>query len=176
LHHQEQEFKQIAPELNALYLADNAPGIKYYKGKEELKHIYDEQIKSGKPIYFVKTHADFDYYGFKYLTQIRLAPAKYGIKKYGLVPDRKESNPTKKEDELCLLDRTWLDPKDYTAKVEWGVFGDKVSAISFGKEGVGMIIESPQIAESMRQIFKLAEAGAKARYPVPKYGYKKTKQ
>jgi hypothetical protein len=53
------------------------------------------------------------------------------------------------------------------------IFGDKVSAISFGKEGLGMIIESPQIAESMRQIFELAKAGAKARYPKPKYGYKK---
>lgn len=170
---QENMIESIMPKLMSMYLADQEPGVRFFKGKEDLKKIYQEQINSKKPIYFIKSHTDLEYFGFEYLNKIRLIPAKYGVKRYGITPDMYKINPTKEADKLSDLERTWVNLKDYSSKVEWSIFGDKVSAISFGKEGVGMIIDSPQIAESMRQIFELAKAGAKARYPKPKYGYKK---
>ena len=131
-----------------------------------------EQLETRQTIYLIRSSADIKYYDFDFVSNIRLAAAKYGIQRYGICPDIKETNPTRQDDKRSNLDRTWVDKDDYNAEVEWTIFGDKVSAISFGKEGVGMIIESPQIAESMRQLFNLAKAGAKARYPKPKWGYK----
>jgi len=43
-----------------------------------------------------------------------------------------------------------------------GVYGDKMYIISFGTEAMGMTIQSTQIAESFRQIFKLLDRGQKA--------------
>lgn len=170
----EEKTRRMLPELTQMYFKiDSEPGIRFFKGKGELKKIYEEQIDSKKTIYFVRSPADIAYYGFDYIHNVRLTPAvKYGTQRYGLVPDGPEAYPTREKDRNSNLKRTWIAPEDYTAKVEWTIFGDKVSVISFGKEGIGMIIESPQIAESMRQIFKLAEAGAKVRYPKPKRRYK----
>nr|MBP9821153.1 hypothetical protein [Candidatus Saccharibacteria bacterium] len=41
------------------------------------------------------------------------------------------------------------------------VYGNKVSIISFGKEAIGTVIDSPQIAESLKQIFKILDKGLK---------------
>jgi sugar-specific transcriptional regulator TrmB len=170
---QEHKLDGMLPELMQMYFkVDSEPGIRFFKGKNELKRIYEEQIKSKETIYLIRSIDDLNYYGFDFINKVRLAPAEYGVKRYGLTPDI-QTNPSQAADKKSNLERTWVNPKDYDAKVEWTIFGDKISAISFGKEGVGMIIESPQIAESMRQIFELAKAGAKARYPKPKYGYKK---
>ena len=43
-----------------------------------------------------------------------------------------------------------------------------VSLISFGKEAIGTIIESPQIAEAFREIFAMAQVGAEVLMDVPK--------
>ena len=172
----EEKARQLLPELMNMYFKiDNEPGIRFFKGKEEIKKIFQEQLETRKTIYLIRSPADIKYYDFDFVSNIRLAAAKFGIRRYGITPDIKETNPDREADRKSNLDRTWVDAKDYDAKVEWTIFGDKVSVISFGKEGVGMIIESPQIAESMRQIFELAKAGAKARYPKPKYGYKEDK-
>jgi len=44
--------------------------------------------------------------------------------------------------------------------VEVNVYGNKVSFISFGDETVGTIIESPQIAQAMRELYAMAQIGA----------------
>ena len=62
-----------------------------------------------------------------------------------------------------FLERTWYLQEDYTAPVEWSVYGNKVSVISFGQEVIGMVIDSPQIAESLRQIFGMLDEGLKRR-------------
>jgi hypothetical protein len=43
------------------------------------------------------------------------------------------------------------------------VYGDKLAILSYGHEAIGMIIESPQIAEGFRQLLDLAEEGLKSR-------------
>ncbi len=47
----------------------------------------------------------------------------------------------------------------YDAPVEIDIFGNKVAILSFGDELIGMIIESKQIASSLRQLFILATLG-----------------
>jgi hypothetical protein len=40
------------------------------------------------------------------------------------------------------------------------VYSSRVAITSFGEEAVAMLIESPQIADAMRQIFAMAKEGA----------------
>lgn len=170
----EKSANELIPKLSSLYFKqDYEPGIRYYRGKKELSKIYDDQVANGETIYFIQSPKDFEYYDVAFMQKIRTAASKKGVKRVGLCPDRQNIVHSKAADEKNLLNRTWMSLDDYTAPVEWGVYGDKISVISLGKEGVGMIIDSPQIAESMRQIFRLAQAGATALYPDPKFGYKK---
>ena len=49
--------------------------------------------------------------------------------------------------------------------LEIDIYGNKVALLSFGKELIGTIIESKQIAEALKQIFDLAKLGAKKTTP-----------
>jgi predicted transcriptional regulator len=140
------------------------PGIRYFIGKKCIEDIYMQQINEAKPIQFLKTREDINFFGFDFMHHIRnLAPAA-GIKRKAFTPDAPET-PTnyKSSDKRMLLERVWYNTDDYTAPVEWSVYGDKVSIISFGEEAIGLVIESEQIAESIRQIFNLIEDGLKRR-------------
>lgn len=94
--------------------------------------------------------------------EVRHLAPKAGIQRYAFTPDAPETpKEIEESDKKMLLERTWYKPEDYTAPVEWSVFGNKVALISFGKEAMGMIIESKQIAESLRQMFKMMDDGLK---------------
>ena len=56
-----------------------------------------------------------------------------------------------------LTERTWLQEGDLQEPVEWTVYGNKLSIVSLGSEFIGMIIESPQITASFREILGLLD-------------------
>ena len=59
------------------------------------------------------------------------------------------------------MNRFWVDKDMYDSPVEIDIFGNKIAILSFGNELMGIIIESKQIAQSLKQIFILATLGAK---------------
>lgn len=157
--------KDSLPELLNLYqLNSEKPGIRYYQGKPGIMEIYQEQLREGKHIQYIRTPADIDFFGFRFMHNLRIMAPKAGITRHMFSPDTPEVPVDwQANNERQKLSRTWLNATDYTAPVEWSVFGDKVAAISFGKEAVGIIIDSPQIAESFRQILALMDEGLKRR-------------
>lgn len=161
--YQELQLKSAVPSLLKTYYKNHEqPSVRFYQGKEGIKEIFEEQIETGKPIQFLKTRADIEFFGFKFMHQIRHLAPSAGINRRAFIPDTPEVPiKHKKSDKKMLLDRTWYKPEDYTAPVEWSVFGNKVAIISFGKEAIGMVIESPQIAESLRQMFQMLDTGLK---------------
>ena len=46
---------------------------------------------------------------------------------------------------------------DYNSPVEIDIFGDNVAFINFDKDGMSTLIESPEIADAMRQMFLFAK-------------------
>lgn len=170
---EEAQLKTAVPNLLKQYHATHEqPGVRFYQGKEGIKEIYLEQIDEAKPIQFMKTRADIEFFGFQFMHEIRMLAPKAKIHRHAFTPDAPEVPiDVTESDKMHLLERTWYLQEDYTAPVEWSVFGNKVSVISFGKEAIGMVIESAQIAESLRQIFGLLDEGLKRRP-----GYKKLPQ
>jgi len=143
-------------------------GVRFFQGKEDLKNIYADQVATQKPIYFVHSLSGIDFYGYDHMHDLRMLAVNAKIPRKSLTPDTEQATIDWQEtDDKFLLKRTWLDHEDYTAPVEWGTYGDKVYIISFGSEASGLIIESKQIAESFKQIFKLLERGQRLK---PDYG------
>ena len=167
---QEKQLRSAVPELaKQYYKTHEQPGVRFYQGKEGIKEIYLEQLQESKPIQFMKTRSDIEFFGFNFMHEIRNMAPKAKIHRKAFTPDAPETPKNIAEsDKKMLLERTWYLPEDYTAPVEWSVFGNKVSIISFGKEAIGMIIESKQVAESLRQMFALLDEGLRRRP-----GYKK---
>jgi predicted transcriptional regulator len=157
----EKQLHAHMPTLLADYFTGNEkPGVRFFQGKAELKDIYMDQIKTNQPIYIIRPDYNTDLYDFQYMTEIRHMARRAKIPRYAITPDRPKAPKNYREsDPYMLLERTWLKAGDYTAPVEWNAYGDKLAVMSFGSEAIGMIIESPQIAEAFRQLYRLLEEG-----------------
>jgi sugar-specific transcriptional regulator TrmB len=150
--------------INDFLKHNEQPGVRFFQGKEGIKQIFADQISAGKNVTFVRSTSDSKLYGSKQMRELRSEFASSGIKRLVFSPDS-PSIPLKwqETDKERLIERVFMEEDDYTASVEWDVFGDKLAIISYGEEVIGMIIESPQIAEGFRQLLKIAEKGLKSR-------------
>ncbi len=157
----EKELELHAKELLHGYVKVNEqPGVRFYQGKEEILDIYDAYESQADDIYYIHTTAGTNYHGSTAMDKVRAKALKNQVKRHGLTPDSPKVQKDYDEwDQRVRLNRTWLRANDYTAPVEWGAFGDKLYVISYGTEAIGMIIESPQIADAFKQVFKLVERG-----------------
>ncbi len=138
------------------------PGIKFYQGINEIKEIYNDTLRTCKDIYLFRSLHDQDLLSTDYYIAYKKKRAQLGIKTHVLNGSEDTDAWNKKLDSEFNLVRTQIGVDDYTAPVEIAAYGNKVSIISFGEEAIGMIIDSPQIAESIKQIFGLVKAGTEA--------------
>ena len=162
----QQAEKELEAQTNALLIdylrVQEQPGVRYLQGPDEIGTIYTEVASAKTKVSFIHTPAGIDYYGFKQLHNYRMLAATAGVKRVALTPDSKSATiDYKTTDSSVNLERTWLKKDDYTAPVEWGTYDDKLYIISYGKEAMGMIIQSPQIADSFSQLFRLLQRGQK---------------
>ena len=154
----ETEVKQgIDPLISMFYATTEMPGDRTLQGIEGIKAVYADTLKTKQDIYFLRTTADEVDMGLEYLNDYRKKRAELGIHTYALTPttataqQRIRSN----EDANMLFHRTLLPINTYTAPVEIDIYGNKVAFISFGGTQMATIIDSPVIAESMRQLMQL---------------------
>ncbi|MCX6767033.1 MAG: hypothetical protein NT170_04670 [Candidatus Moranbacteria bacterium] len=146
--------------LSSFNLAHNRPGIRFFEGVEGMKKIYEEILDDGKDFHLIRTAYEPTY-------NDKIAPiveefiakrVKKNIKTTAIVPSDVD-DPEK--DARWLMKRFNVEKNMYTAPVEIDIFGDKLAILSFGDELVGMIIESKQVAQSLKQIFALAASGSR---------------
>lgn len=160
----EKELEIAAQSLVHDYIAvHEQPAFQFFQGKNEIKQIFLDIAAAKTPVSFVSTIAGIDFYGFDHMHHLRMLAVNAGVKRAALTPDTSLATSTYRDtDKLFGLTRTWLQSDDYTSPVEWGVFDDKLYIISYGNEAMGVVIESPQIAEAFKQLWKLIDRGQKA--------------
>jgi len=137
-------------------LVSGRPGVRSFEGVVGLSKIYDEILKDGKDFLLVRSIHEPVYTNkmlpvVKRFIKERVAK---NISVTAITPT--DIEPDTEQDKQNLFTRYWVPKELYSAPVEIDVFGDKVAMLSFGKELVGTIIESEQIADAMRQLFGLA--------------------
>jgi sugar-specific transcriptional regulator TrmB len=159
----EQDLELNVQHLTQEYVkANEQPGVRFYQGEEAIGDIFKQVAGAHEDVLFVHTTAGADFYSFKTMHNLRMLAVNAGVKRRALTPDNASATKDYKDtDPLVLLSRTWLKKDDYTAPVEWGVFDDKLYIISYGKEALGITIESQQIADAFKQLFTLVERGQK---------------
>ena len=80
-----------------------------------------------------------------------------GIESEDITPSEFTHNTNKEMKDRFLLTRTLLPPEEYDSPVEIDIFGDNVAFINYSKNGMSTLIESPEIADAMRQVFLFAK-------------------
>jgi len=150
------------PDIVSSYnLINNRPGIKMFEGVEGLEKIYEEILNEGKSFFMIRSAYE-PVYKEKILPivdEFIKKRIKKNIAVTAITPTDLLADPAK--DASWLMERFMVNKGMYDAPVEIDIFGNKVAILSFGEELIGMIIESKQIAQSLRQLFTLATIGAK---------------
>ncbi len=159
----EKQVRDSMPQLlNYFYTYQHQPGVRFFQGKEGIMKMYEDQRRTARDIYFIRSDADFNVLGkdlYKHMEQ----RAKLGIKAHGIEPAEEDNiHYGQENDKRMLRDMTWAPREAFTAPVNIYVYGNKTALISYGEEVIGTIIESPQIAEAMTQIFGLVRDGLRA--------------
>lgn len=161
----EKRFEDTLPVMMDEYFKySEQPSIRYYNGVDGVRQIYQDQLSDAETITFTMPLGIRNFYGEQGMHDIRNEFPKRGIERKVFYPDvahafepGEPKTPVDESDQLMKLTRTWVHNDDLKAPVEWSVYGNKVSIISLGSEVVGMIIESPQIAASLLEIFDLLD-------------------
>lgn len=148
----ERNLKEMMSEYTMVHEQAN---VRYFNGKEGLTKMYNDMLGSGQNIYVLRSPQDDRFMGKEFYNSFTTKRADKGIKTCLItsnpisIPHAVMANSGKHTVQSLL--RT----DEYTAPVEWSVYADKLSVISFGDEALGMIIESKQIADSFKQIFSI---------------------
>jgi len=154
----EKQVRDTMPQLLSYYYTyQNQPGVRFFQGEEGIMQMYEDQRRTSKDIYFISSQAAFNLLGDKLYKHIEQR-AKLGIKSFGIEPaEEKNIDDGQENDKKLLRDMVWAPTGALEAPVNMYVYGDKTALISFDEEVIGTIIESPKIAQAMKQLFGLAK-------------------
>lgn len=159
----ERKLKAELPQLLDIFFANSEqPGIRFYQGKEGIKLIFADILQTGKDVYLLRSPQDVTFYDEAFFAEFRKKRALLGIKTHALTVDIPSAVHNPELDVNNKFFRTWLPPDAYSGAVEWDIYGNKTALISYGQEAIGIVIESAQIAESLRQVLQLASSSAVA--------------
>jgi len=154
----EQQVKAAMPTLlSYFYTFSDQPGIRFFQGKDSVKELFNDTLRTGKEIHVLRSPADTPFFDQEFFDTYRKKRAAHGIKTHLYLQDNPNSRASIGMDKAFKVTRTWLPAGSYDIPVEWDVYGDKVAIISYGQEALALLIESPQIADSFRQMLKLLD-------------------
>ncbi len=155
-----EKAEELVPQLHSIHKVGNRPQIKFYEGIEGMKRVYEDTLTSTEEIRaygnYDENYAVLKDYLFEYMR--RRAEKKIHLR--AIAPNTKfarerKANDTKEDREIALVS-----PERYSISPEIDVYDNKV-VISSWEEKLGIIIESREIADAMKQIFELAWDRAK---------------
>jgi len=143
-------INDIIPEMLLLYeKTKEEQGTNFYKGKEGLKTVMEDQISTGKEILILGANIEayniLQFY-FKWFDKKRV---KAKIKTKIIF------NKTDKKPNVPLSEIKYL-PEKYSSPLAINIYGDKVAIILWNKEKpLAIIIKNSLIAEGYRKHFEL---------------------
>ncbi len=129
----------------------DSPGAIVLYGQEGVDLIREKVIDTGKPFYFIRSTYD-ESMDMESLNAHKKARADAGIQSENITP----ANPmdyANSEDKNMKIKRNFIGTSDYASPIEIDIFGDNVAFINYEKNGMSALIESPEIADAMRQFF-----------------------
>lgn len=149
------DFEEALPDLKRLGGVTVHPTVRYYEGIEGIKAIYADTLTSQTEILNyansqeIRVH--WPTYDEDYVTQ----RANKQIHLRGIAPDDEHGRMVHSRDTENFREIRLISKEKFNFTNEINIYDNKVAIISFKDELIGMIIESPEIANTQRAIFKM---------------------
>jgi len=147
--------RSLSPLIDLFYASTEMPGTRTLQGVEGIKEVYRDTLRTKQDLYLLRSNHDTPVMGIDYYDEYKAKRAAKGIHTFALTPDSLEVAHNQVRDEELLITRTILPKGYYTGAAEIDVYGSKVAFISFGETQMATIIDSPPIAEAMRQVLTM---------------------
>lgn len=153
--------EKLIPELKSIHKTEDRPQVRFYEGINGLKQVYEDTLTttSGE----LRAYASYEYMHNTlkdYFPTYYKRRAAKGIHGRGIVPktplslERMTHNKEEDRELACVP------TEQFNISPEIDIYDNKIMIASW-REKLGIIIESKEIADAMKQIFELAWAEAK---------------
>ena len=152
--------KLIVPELKSMQTIENRPKIKFYEGTDGLRNAYEDTLTSSETILAYACIDDMHKALPDYFPEYYKRRAQNGISIRGIVPKTKAAVERSGYDAEEKREIAFVPADTYYFSPEINVYDNKIMIASW-REKLGIIIESAEIADAMKKIYKLAWSEAK---------------
>ncbi len=161
-------FELALPELKGIFNKQSRPRVRYFEGIEGIKRVYEDTLTATTEIQNYANSKEIRLHWPAYDEDYIEKRVKKQIFLKGIAPDDDYGIKVKREDRSSLRETRLLSNKDFSFTNEINIYDNKVAIISFQDDLIGIIIESQEIANTQRDIFKMAWAFAGMKLKVPK--------
>lgn len=150
-------FGSIIPELNSLIQTDSLiPKITSYEGLDELKRMYQDTLTAETEILCLSSVDDLiELFGAEYDNWYVKKRAQKNIPLRYITKDTPQERQERQKDSELLRQSRLLPPHSFSISNEINIYDNKVSIITLKEEKIGVLIESQEIARTMRIIFEV---------------------
>jgi sugar-specific transcriptional regulator TrmB len=152
--------REVLPELTSIYNVGDRPRVFFYEGLAGLEHVYEDSLSSKGDIYSTSTYEEMHETLPKYFSTYYERRAKKKVFVHTFVADTPLARERKANDKIEYRDTSLIPQDKFPVPTDIEIYNDKVMIASW-KEKLGVIIESKEIATTLRSVFKLALTEAK---------------
>lgn len=149
------DFKKALPDLKRLHGETAHPRIRYFEGLNGIKAIYQETLTAKTEILNYANSEEIRTHWPEYDKEYVEKRAEKGIFLKGIAPLDEAGLKVHSEDKKYNRNIRLIPRNKYGFSNEINIYDNKVSIISFNEGLIGMIIESNEIADTQRVIFKM---------------------
>jgi sugar-specific transcriptional regulator TrmB len=154
------ETDQLLPQLRSMYGKGSRPQVRFYEGKEGLREVYEDTLTSNETIRAYANVDDMHKALPGYFPHYYARRAEKGIAIRCIIPDNPAGRELVSKDSRELRESALVPDDKYHFSPEINIYDNKVMIASW-REKLGIVMESAEIAEAMKEIFELAWAEAK---------------
>ena len=154
-------FELAMPEFIGLYNKQSRPKVRYFEGIEGIKRVYEDTLTASTDILNYANSQAIRNYWRDYDAEYVRTRAQKKIFLKGVAPSDEFGRKVKREDRDSYRETRLLPENEFRFTNEINIYDNKVAITSFSNELIGIIIESKEIADTQRDIFKMAWAFAK---------------
>ena len=147
--------KQFIPQLKSLHNIKSRPKVRYYEGVDGLKEVYEDTLKSKEDLRSLALVDEAENALESYFPKYYQRRAAKNIHIRAIFPESPGAHHLKAKDNIEKRKSLILPDNKFDLKPEINVYDNKVMIASW-REKLGIIIESKEIADAMKQLFELA--------------------
>lgn len=155
------DFEIALPELRGQFNKTAHPKVRYFEGIDGIKRVYADTLTATTEILNYANSKEIRLHWPNYDEEYVVKRFQKKIPLKGIAPDDDAGKRVQKEDKKYLRETCLLSSKEFRFTNEINIYDNKVAITSFHGELIGIIIESQEIADTQRDIFKMAWAFAR---------------